>query len=288
MVTNQMLRRASIAVSAVALLALAALLAGCGSDAITDPTDVQLGETTFVFVLNPAVNDANQEDVPPPGPNQSGVSVSIQNGPSGTTGADGVAVLSLLEAGTRGVGFDDGNGAAGDLSLGIVEQDLREVAVALDGDGAAEMVNVRYAFGGEVVEITPDMTVDDVNDALSQSNVIVLVRDGTYTGDIDFSGSNVTLFGEGAGGGNVTLNGNVTVSGSANRLRGARVTGDLVVDGSDAGISFSSVTGSLTVEGSDTVLLNNAFCGSITTTGSGTVALGNAGMDPVPAPSGGC
>lgn len=283
MKTTEMMKR-----TAACALVSAALLVGCGGDAITDPTDVRLGETTFVFVVNPTVNDANEESVPPPGPSQSGVSVSIQEGPSGTTGGDGVAVLGSLEAGTRAVDFDDGNGATGDLSLAILQGDLREVAVALDGTGAAEMVNVRYAFGGEVVEITPDMTVDDVNDALSQSNVIVLVRGGTYTGDIDFSGSNVTLFGEGAEGGNVTLDGNVTVSGSGNRLRGARVTGDLVVDGSDAGISFSSVAGTVTVDGSDTVLLNNAFCGSVSTGGSGTVALGNAGLAPLAAPSGGC
>lgn len=267
--------------------AMAVLLAGCGDDGITDPTDVQLGETTFVFVLNPTVNDANQEDVPPSGPNRGGVDVSIHDGPSGTTGVDGVTVLAPLAAGTRTVSFDDGDGNEGDLSLGIVEQDLREVAVALDGDGAAEMVNVRYSFEGEVIEITPDMSVEDVNDALSESNVIVLVRGGTYTGDIDLSGSSVTLFGEGPEGGNVTLDGNVTVSGSGNRMRGARVTGDLLVEGSDAGISFSSVVGSLTIDGSDTALLNNAFCGDIEISGSGTVALGNAGMEPVP-PSGGC
>lgn len=271
-----------------ALTAGAFLLTGCGDDAITEPTDVQLGETTFVFVLNPTVNDVNEDDVPPPGPNQGGVDISIQDGLSATTGVDGVTVLAPVEAGTRTVSFDDGEGNEGDLSLGIVEQDLREVAVALDGGGAFEMVNVRYAFEGEVIEITPDMTVDDVNDALSDSNVIVLVQGGTYTGDIDFSGSNVTLFGEGVEGGNVTLDGNVTVSGSGNRMRGARVTGDLLVDGSDAGISFNSVVGALTVEGSDTALLNNAFCGDIAVSGSGTVALGNAGLDPMPAPSGGC
>ncbi len=280
-----MLRRLA---SLVPVLTMAVLLAGCGDDAITNPTEVQLGETTFVFVLNPAVNDANQKDVPPPGPNQGGVGVSIQDGPSGTTGMDGVNVFAPVEAGIRTVSFGDGDGNEGDLSVGIVEQDLREVAVALGADGAAEMVNVRYAFGGEVVEITSDMTVNDVNDALSASNVIVLVRGGTYTGDIDLSGSSVTLFGEGVEGGNVTLDGNVTVSGSGNRIRGARVTGDLLVGGSDAGISFSSVMGSLTIDGSDTALLSNAFCGNIDISGSGTVALGNAGMDPVPAPAGGC
>lgn len=275
--------------AAIPAIALAAGLVSCGDDdAITDPTEVELGETTFLFVLNPTVNDVNEEAVLSPGSNQGGVDVSVQDGPSGTTGSDGVVAFSLVAAGTRVVSFADADGNAGELSLGIADRDLREVAVALDGSGAAGMANVGYAFGGEVVEITPEMTVVDVNQALSGSNRIVLVRGGTFTGDVDFSGSNVTLFGEGPKGGNVILDGNVTVSGSGNRVRGAQITGDLSVPGSDAGISFSWVEGSLTVAGSDAVLLNNALCGDVAIDGSGTTALGNAGMEPVPAPPGGC
>ena len=265
-----------------AVTAAALMLVACGDDGITDPVDVELGETTFVFLLNPVINDANEQTVPAPGSSVSGVSVSIQNGPSATTGATGVAVLAPVEPGTRTASF----GSAGELSLTISNGDLREVAVALDGSGASQMANVVHSFEGQtVVEITPGMTVADVNDELAKSNQIVLLRGGTYTGDLEFSGSNVTLFGEGAGGGNVTINGNVMVSGSANRLRGARVTGELSVPGSDSGISFSSVTGAVDISGSDAVLLNNAFCGGVTIDGSGTIALGNRGMAPLAAPA---
>lgn len=280
------MRNHAAAIAAVALLAGA--LAGCGGDDITDPTNVELGETTFVFLVNPTVNDVNQQTVSPPGPNRDGVDISLQDGPSGTTGSDGVSVFAAVDSGSHSVSFDDGAGNTGQLSLTLSARDLREVAVALTDSGAAEMANIPYEFGGEVVEITSDMSVSDVNEALGGSNRIVFVRGGTYTGDIDFSGSSVTLFGEGPEGGNVTLDGDVTVSGSGNRLRGARITGALLVPGSDAGISFSSVQDSLNVDGSDAVLLNNAFCGSITIEGSGTVALGNAGMSPLPEPSGGC
>jgi len=258
------------------------MLVGCGDNGITDPVDVELGETTFVFLLNPVINDANEQTVPAPGTSVSGVNVSIQNGPSATTGATGVAVLAPVEPGTRTARF----GSAGELSLTISSGDMREVAVAVGGSGAAQMANVVYRFEGQtVVEITPGMTVAAVNAELAKSNQIVLLRGGSYTGDLEFSGSNVTLFGEGAGGGNVTINGNVTVSGSANRLRGARVTGDLSVPGSDSGISFSSVSGAVSISGSDAVLLNNAFCGGVTIDGSGTIALGNRGMAPLAAPA---
>lgn len=280
------MREFAAAIAAVALLA--GTLAGCGDDDITDPTSVELGETSFVFVVNPTVNDANEDSVAASGPNRGGVDISFQDGPSGTTGADGVSVFAALDSGTHSVSFDDGEGNTGQLSLTLNARDLREVAVALTDSGATEMANIPYEFDGEVVEITSDMSVSDVNDALANSNRIVFVRGGTYTGDINFSGSNVTLFGEGPEGGNVTLDGDVTVDGSANRLRGARITGHLSVPGSDAGISFSSVQDSLVVDGSDAVLINNAFCGTITIEGSGTVALGNAGMAPVPEPSEGC
>jgi len=274
------------------LLAVAALLAvaltACGGDDITDPTNVELGETTFVFVVNPTVNDANEDSVAAPGPNREGVDISIQDGPSGTTGSDGVSVFAAVDSGSHSVSFDDGAGNVGQLSLTMNARDLREAAVALTDSGAAEMANIPYEFGGEVVEITSGMSVSDVNEALGGSNRIVFVRGGTYTGDIDFSGSSVTLFGEGPEGGNVTLDGDVTVSGSGNRLRGARITGTLSVPGSDAGVSFTTVQDSLVIDGSDAVLLNNAICGAVTIEASGTVALGNAGMAPVPEPSDGC
>jgi len=248
---------------------------------------VAYGETTVVYVMNPIVNDLNAVALPPPGPSRSGVDITITSGPSGITGANGDLVLAPLTAGISPVSFSSGS-ATGQLSLDIAQGDLREIAVALDGTGAASMADVRYEFGGTVVEITPTMTNAQVNEAISRSNLIVFLRAGTYQGDLNFSGSNVTLFGEGSQGGSVTINGNVTVSGSGNRLRGARIMGTLSVPGSNAGISYSSVVGTLSFDGSNGVLLNNAFCGTATVAGSSLRALGNAGLAPISAPTGGC
>ena len=257
---------------------LVAALACAGS--VTDPTDVTFGETTFVVLVNPVVNDDNAAQVPAPAATQSGVSVSVDGGPSGTTSTSGVVVLSPIAPGTKTVSV-----GGSDVTLSIADKDLREVAIALAGGSASVMANVRYAFGGQVVEITPSMLLAEVNDALAQSNTIVFFRAGTYTGDLAFSGSNVTLFGEGATGGTVTINGNVTVDGSANRIRGARITGTLSVPGSDVGISFSRVVGDVEIDGSDAVLLNNAFCGTVTISGGNLKALGNGGMGPISAPA---
>jgi lipopolysaccharide export system protein LptA len=259
----------------------------CGGDGPTDPPDAVYGETTVVYVLNPVVNDVNAVTVPTPGTTRTGVGVAVTGGPSGTTGSTGDLALAAIPTGARPVSFTDGT-STGQLTLDIAAGDLREIAVALNGAGAGSMADVRYIFGGTVVEIRPTMTIAQVNAELAKSNLIVFLRAGTYTGNLNFSGSNVTLFGEGSQGGTVVLNGNVTVSGSGNRFRGARINGSLTVVGSGAGISYSRVDGTLTVEGSNAVLLNNAFCGSVAVTGSGILALGNAGLSPIPASSGGC
>ena len=266
-----------------ALMFVALAVFACGDS--TDPTDVTFGETTFVVLVNPRINDDNEETpMPTPGTTQSGVSVAVGGGPSGSTDVNGVVVLGPVTAGAKTITV-----GGGQVSVSIADKDLREVAVALNGNTAEVMANVLYAFGGTVVEISPSMSLTEVNNALSQSNSIVFFEAGTYTGDLTFSGSNVTLFGEGAQGGQVTLNGDVTVGGSANRIRGARITGNLSVPGSSFGMSFTRVSGTFDMAGSGGTLLNNRFCGTATIGGSGTTLLGNAGLQPItPVPATGC
>lgn len=261
-------------------------LAGCGDDG-NAPTEVPYGQTTFVVVANPIVNDANQTTVPPPGTAQAGVAAAVTGGVSATTDATGVAVLSPVDAGVRSISFS-GSGTSGTVQLSVAAQALKEVAVATDGSGASLMTEINYLFGGTVVDVRPSMTIAEVNAALAGSNRIVFLRAGVYTGDLVFSGSNVTLYGEGATGGTVTINGNVLVNGSQNRIRGTRITGDLSVPGSNFGMSFSRVAGDVSISGSGSVLLQSAFCGTVTIGGSGSTLLGNAGLAPLAPPTGGC
>ena len=145
------------------------------------------------------------------------------------------------------------------------------------------MANVQFSFGGVVREVTPFMSDAQVNAALSQSNAIVFFESGSYDGDLQFSGSNVTLFGQGPRGGNVTIDGNVIVNGSRNRIRGVIVKGDLSVPGSNAGISFGRIHGSFDLSGSDGTLLSNQFCGGSAVTGSDARLLTNGGLAPLSA-----
>lgn len=80
---------------------------------------------------------------------------------------------------------------------------------------------------------------------------VVFIRCGTYVGNLDFSGSRVTLFGEGVLGGAVVLAGDVTVTGSDS----AYITGALTMRTSKVGLAFSRVDGAVSAEGSDGMLV---------------------------------
>jgi hypothetical protein len=266
------------------ILAVALLVSACGDES-SSPTDVVLGETTLVIIVNPRVNDLNSASVSPPGSSRQGVKVSVEGGPSATTDAEGVAVLPRVATGQLTLRF---SGSSAPLIVNVAEKDLRELAVSVTDASARVMAEIHYPFGGQVVEVTPTLSIAEVNQALNGSDKIVLFRGGTYTGDIQFNGSNVILFGEGPNGGRVTLTGNVTLNGSNSRIRGARVTGQLSLNGSGNGLTFSQVIGKAVSDGSDGVFISNRFCGEVLLTGGNLTVLENAGGAPLARPTTDC
>jgi len=266
----------------VVCLATAFALAACGDDGGGGtPTDVAFGDTVVIVVVNPMVNDVNDKTMPVPGTSQSGVVLTTDDGVEARTDSAGIAVLGPLTAGTRTVDVS-GSGIDGSFSVTIADGELRELAIAADGTSVQVMVEIDYK-SDQLAEITPSMTNAQVNDALRVSDTVVFIHGGTYVGDLDFSGSKVTLFGEGLSGGEVVIDGNVTISGSDSRIRGAQITGDLTIPASGTGLSFSQVDGETDADGSDDVFLSNALCGAATITGSGAIALGNEGIAPADA-----
>ena len=264
------------------------LLAACGGgdpplapDA-NSPTDVPFGTTAIIVVVNPAVNDANTRDgLPAPGTIREGVTLTTDDNVTATTGPDGIAVLAPVTAGTRTITVSGGI-AGGTFSVMVADTTLREVALSATPGNAQTMVNVDYKSDQAFV-VTPTMTNAEVNDALAVSDRVVFFMGGSYDGDLTFAGSRVTLFGEGLLGGKVTLNGNLTVTGSDSRIRGADITGELTIPASKVALSFSKTTGAVTSSGSDSMFLQNKLCGTETITGSGVTVVGNTGAAPLPA-----
>jgi len=245
----------------------------------TDPASVPFGTTAIVVVVNPAVNDANAHVVPMPGAARAGVTVATDDHVSATTDAAGIAVLAPVAAGMRTISVS-GGGTSGSVAVSVASGALLELALASDAAGTQLMVQVDYKTD-QAVQVAPTMTTAEVNAILKVSDRVVFFAGGHYTGDLEFSGSRVTLFGEGSLGGRVFLDGNLKVAGSDSRIRGTRIMGNLTVTGSGVGISFSRIDGTTTATSSDGRLLANALCGADSVTGSGTIALGNAGMPPM-------
>lgn len=255
---------------------------GAGTPDANSPTDVPFGTTAIVVVVNPAINDANaKEGLPSPGDVVSGITLTTDDNVSATTGEDGIAVLAPVTAGTRTITVS-GAVTGGTFTVMVADQTLREVALATDDGRADVMVNVDYK-ADQVFEVSSTMSNAEVNDILAVSDRVVFFEGGTYVGDLTFGGSRVTLFGEGVLGGKVSLDGNMTVTGSDSRIRGAHITGSLTIPASKVGLSFSRVDGAVTSEGSDGMLLANALCGTEMVNGSGTTVVGNRGAAPITA-----
>ena len=269
----------------VALAAIAAAgLGACAGDGDddgdgNDPTSVQFGDTALVVVVNPAVNEANDEEMPEPGPARAGLELSTDDGAATVTGASGIAVLGPLEPGARTVRVL-GDGVDASFSVELAAGELREIALAVEGERAEVMVEIDYR-SEQLVELDPSMSNEAVNGALAVSDTVVFFRGGIYAGDLDFSGSRVTLFGEGLLGGEVLLDGDVLISGSDSRVRGAEITGSLTVPASGVGVSFSRIDGLLSADGSDATFLASEMCGGANISGSGSIVLGNAGAAPL-------
>jgi hypothetical protein len=255
---------------------------GDGGGDVVDPTDVPFGTTAIVVVVNPPINDANTRDgLAAPGDVTSGVTLTTDDDVSATTGADGIAVLAPVTPGTRTITVA-GAVAGGTFTVAVADGTLREVALATDTGRAEVMVSVDYK-ADQAFEVDPIMSPAEVNEILAVSDRVVFFKGGSYVGDLDFSGSRVTLFGEGVLGGNVVIDGNVTVTGSDSRIRGAHITGSVSMPASKVGLSFSRVDGPMMSEGSDGMFVSNALCGSETVTGSGTTVVGNRGAAPLTA-----
>src|SRR3990167_5284302 len=144
------------------------MLSACGDDGgggtpdANSPTDVAFGTTAIVVVVNPTVNDANAKTgLPAVGSVVSGVTLTTDDNVTATTGADGIAVLAPVTAGTRTITVS-GAVSGGTFTVMVADKTLREVALATDNGRAEVMVSVDYK-ADQAFEVSPTMTNAEVN-----------------------------------------------------------------------------------------------------------------------------
>lgn len=256
--------------------------AGSGGSTQKDGGDVTVGTTALVAILNPMVNDSHAADTPDElGTDRDGIEVNADPGESAVTSGDGLAVVDVP---VGDIGVLVGSAPALGLTV-LAEGDVYDAAIAYDGTGAAFFANtpIRYPVGEKSGAhfYDPATSFTEINNRLGQDSTVVVLRPGTYVGNLDIRGEGVLLFGEGWSDRDVVLDGDVTVNGGNVRIRGVTIQGDLTSNGNGFGISFSLVRGVTNIKGNAGAFLRNVFCGNATVPSSSATLLDNHGVPPL-------
>lgn len=265
---------------ALSLLACATLFTACskdddGEDVNPDLTagGMNFGETTSaVVVINPVINEGSTTTLTP-GTARKDVAVRIGDMPVQTTDAMGLAVFNDIPTGTQNLHFDEAS-----LSFDVMQQgELYDLIVSYTGDAAYVVPVVRYPIGGEVRVLQPG---DDISAAAAEDNAVILLEEGSYTGDVLVSGEGVLIFGhwDPVEGPQSVIEGNLSFNGGSGRIRGLQVNQTITVNANSFSAAFSHFNNA-DLKGNDMVLLRNTFSGeNVTVPSSSAVLVDNFGI----------
>ena len=253
-------------------VAVGLALVGCGEDPPASPG--RFGEVTSAVVLvNPVINQGSTTSVATGG-DRSGVEFQAADLPVVATDSTGLALVEDLPTGTVTLDFDPGT-----FSFQVVqEKELYDVVVAYR-DGAVQPLfpPVRYPLGGEVVEVEPGQSIAE---AATADGTIIVLKEGTYPGNLELRAEGVLIFGAWSPtlGPLSVIEGNVTVLGGANRMRGVKINGRLTSNANNFSAAFCDVA-SATITGNGVTLLRNRFtAGQASVPSSSAVLVDNAGI----------
>lgn len=256
----------------LAVAGLAAALVGCGPP--NPETPGRFGEvTSAIVVVNPVINQGSNTSVAS-GTVRGGVQVQAGDGPAAMTDAFGLALLEGFPTGTIPFKF-----APGSVDVQVVqEKELYDVVVAVDQGRVEHIVSpIRYPIGGQVVVLDAGA---DIGAAAANDGTVILLRAGTFPGGFDLRAASVLIFGAWSqkDGPLSTIEGNVTVSGGGNRLRGVAVTGTLTSNANGFSAAFCTLA-SANITGNAITLLRNRFTqGQATVPSSSSVLVDNQGI----------
>ncbi len=279
-----------------AAIAVAAALATTGCSGGDDPAPVRVPPpevdttgslTSLVVILNPVVNAGHTKSVPfQSGLEREGIPVDANPGSAGTSHAG----LVELSTGVGQILLHVGNGIIGHSV--IVAGDAHDAVIGYNGTSAAFFQNgyVRHPIGKTSGAVTfgPADALADIEAALAETNRMVVLRGGTYQGDLTIAGPGALLVGDPSSEEAVVIEGSVTVNGAMARLRGITITGDLVAKGDDFGMSLATVRGTASITGNAPQLVRNVLCQVGELQKNEATLLDNAGLEPVAAPAEAC
>lgn len=257
---------------------------GSGDEA---PADLPAGSTAIVVIMNPVVNDGHEAGIPSVlTETRDAIDVDAEPGGEGQTDVTGLTVVEA-EPGATVLRFgpaDDDERAELPVSV-VATGDVIDAPVAWDGVEAEAFdgTPIRYPVGdgSGAIFLDPDTPLSQIEDELAVDDAVVVLRSGTYVGDLLISGRGVLLFGEGFSEAAVTIDGSIQANGEAVRLRGLWVTGGVAAAGNNFGMSFTVVEGQSQITGNGGAFVRNVFCGGATVPSSSATLLDNYGLAPL-------
>jgi hypothetical protein len=248
----------------------AALSCACAPPLPTTPG--RFGEiTSAIVVMNPVINQGSSTTVAT-GTARSGIPVRAGDAAAVPTDSGGLALLEGLPTGSVPIRVE---GASVPLDV-VQDKDLYDVVVAWDGSTLRHVIPpVRYPIGAVTV-VEPG---GNLASALAADDAVVVLKPGTYSGNLELRASRVLLFGAWSedDGPLSIIEGDVTVQGGGNRIRGVKITGRLTSSANNFSAAFNDV-GSTTLTGNAVSLLRNRFTGTATVPSTNAVLLDNGGL----------
>jgi hypothetical protein len=244
---------------------------GCGDDPPQSPG--RFGEvTSAVVVLNPVINRGSTTTVAT-GTQRDGVAFTAA-GIAGRTDSTGLALVEDLPTGTVELKFDSAT-----YSFQVLqEKELYDLVLSYkDGTVQPLFPPVRYPIGGTVVELEPGKNIAE---AASSDGTIVVLQPGTYPGNLELRAEGVLIFGAWSpvDGPLSIIEGDVTVLGGNNRMRGVKLNGRLTSNANSFSAAFSDIA-SANITGNSVSLLRNRFtAGKATVPSSSAVLVDNTGI----------
>lgn len=247
-----------------------ALLCACAPPLPTTPG--RFGEiTSAIVVVNPVINQGSSTAVTT-GMARAGIPVRADDAAPVPTDSGGLALLEGLPKREVAIRVE---GASVALDV-IQDKDLYDVVVAWDGSTLRHVIPpVRYPIGSVTV-VEPG---GNLADALGSDDAIVVLKPGRYPGNLELRASRVLLFGAWSedDGPLSVIDGDVTVQGGGNRIRGVKITGRLTSSANNFSAAFNDVA-SATVTGNGVSLLRNRFTGTATVPSTNAVLIDNGGI----------
>jgi hypothetical protein len=252
---------------------IAISMSACGEDPpnTNTPPFGAFGEvTSVVIVVNPAINQGSSTTIAP-GPLRSGVSIQGAELPPVLTDPTGLALIQNVPTGPVPLKFDSGA-----ITLTVQQpKELYDVVVSYTSSGVREVIPpVRYPIGGQLTVIAPG---GNIAAAAANDNTIVFLQPGNYPGNFELPARNVLIFGAWSPTQGVLsiIEGDITVRGGDNRLRGVRVTGTLTSAANNFSAAFCDLA-KATITGNGVSLIRNLFvAGQATVPSSNAVLVDN-------------